>query len=85
MRTLKIFALGTVATGIVAYAVVAAVALAAQADERSLLVAVGPVVIVSVAVHGATTATTFGVGIVLIALAGGLLNLFAGQLLRRRL
>jgi hypothetical protein len=85
MRALKSFLLGTMATGMVAYVVVAVVALAAQADDRSLAVAVGPVVILSVAVEGATKATTFGAGILLIAVAGGLLNLLAAQLLRRRL
>ena len=42
MRGLKAFVLGAVATGVVAYALVAALAVAAQAGERTLDIALGP-------------------------------------------
>jgi hypothetical protein len=84
MRALKAFLLGAVATGIVAYAIAAALAVAAQADGRPLDLSIGPVVFVSVAVEGKTAVTTFGAGLALIAVAGGLLNLIAARLIARR-
>ena len=84
MRALKAFLLGAMATGIVAYAIVAALAVAAQAGDRPLGIAVGPILIVSVVIDGSTSITTFGSGLVLIAFAGGVLNLVAAQVIRRR-
>ena len=84
MRALKAFVLGAFATGILAYAIAAALAIAAQAGDRALDIALGPVVVVSVAVDGPTAGTTFGAGLLLIALAGGLLNLVAARLIARR-
>jgi hypothetical protein len=83
MRALKAFALGAFATGIVGYAVAAGLAVAAQADGRALDVALGPIVVVSVVVDGSTTTTTFGAGLALIAVAGGLLNLLAARVIAR--
>jgi hypothetical protein len=84
MRALKAFVLGAVATGILAYAIAAALAIAAQAGDRALDIALGPVVVVSVVVDGPSAVTTFGPGLLLIALAGGLLNLVAARLIARR-
>jgi hypothetical protein len=84
MRALKAFLLGAVGIGIVAYALVAALAVAAQADGRTLEIAIGPVLFVSVAVEGTAKVTTFGLGLLVVALLGGILNLVAAQLIRRR-
>ena len=84
MRALKAFLLGAVATGIVAYAIAAALAVAAQAGGDPLDLSIGPVVIVSVVVEGKTAVTTFGAGLALIAIGGGLLNVLAARLIARR-
>ena len=84
MRGLKAFALGAIAVGLLAYAAAAALAVAAQAARRSLAVAVGPLVVVSVEREATAAVTTFGVGLIVIALIGGLANLGAAQLIRRR-
>jgi hypothetical protein len=84
VRALKAFLLGAVAVGVVVYALVAAVAVAAQAGGRTLDIALGPLTLVSVTQGGAATVTTFGPGLVVLALAGGLANLAGAQLLRHR-
>lgn len=84
MRALKAFLLGAVAVGVVAYALVAALAVTAQAGGRTLDLALGPLTLVSVTQGGTATVTTFGPGLVALALAGGLANLAAAQLMRRR-
>ena len=84
MRSLKPFVLGLLALGIVGYAMAAALAVAAQAGGSTIDVGVGPLLIVSVTHDGATLVTTFGPGIPVIALVGGLANLAASQLLRHR-
>jgi hypothetical protein len=81
---LKAFLLGAVAVGIVAYAVVGALAVAAQAGGRALDLALGPLTLVSVAHEGTETVTTFGAGLVALALAGGSANLAAARLMRHR-
>ena len=70
MRDLKAFALGAIAAGVLAYAGAAALAVAAQAAGRSL-VAVGPLVVVSVEREASAAITTFGVGLVVIAVSAG--------------
>ena len=72
MRSLKAFLLGALAVGIVAYAVAAALAVSAQAAGRTLDLALGPLVIVSVTTHGTATAMTFGPGLLVLAVVGGL-------------
>jgi hypothetical protein len=81
---LRAFVLGTIAVGVVAYAVVAALAVAAQAGGRALELALGPLAVVSVTQGEAATVTTFGPGLVVLALVGGLANLALAWLLRRR-
>jgi hypothetical protein len=84
MRALKAFVLGTLALGIVGYALAAALAVTAQAGGSTIDVGVGPLRLVSVTLEGATTATTFGPGILALALAGGVANLAAATLIRHR-
>jgi len=81
---LKAFVLGTVAIGVVAYAVAAALAVAAQVGGRALELALGPLGIVSVTHGGAGTITTFGPGLVGLAFAGGVANLALARLMRQR-
>jgi hypothetical protein len=85
MRSLKAFVLGLVAVGILAYTVAAAAAVTAQAGGRALSVTVGPLVFVSVSGGSAAAVTTFGPGLAVLALVGGLVNLTAARLLRRRI
>ncbi len=84
MRALKAFVLGALAVGVVAYALVAALAVTAQAGGRTLDLSLGPLTLVAVTRSGTTTATTFGVGLLLLALAGGLVNLVAAAAIRNR-
>jgi hypothetical protein len=84
MRDLKAFVLGSVALGVFAYALAAALAVAAQSGGRELRIALGPLVVVAVSRDAATTVTTFGTGLAVLAVVGGLLNLAAAHFLRRR-
>ena len=84
MRQLKAFALGAIAVAVLAYTVAAAFAVTAQAAGRSLDIGLGPFIVVSVARNSSAAVTTFGSGLVVIALIGGMLNLGAAQLIRRR-
>lgn len=84
MRDLKAFLLGALALGILAYGGAAAAAVAAQAAGRSLSLGMGPLVVVSVGIEKSTAVTTFGSGLLVIAIAGGLANLAAARLIRRR-
>jgi hypothetical protein len=83
MWALKAFLLGSLAFANVGYAAAAALAVAAQAGGTTVDLAVGPVVIVSVAFEGADRVTTFGPGILVVALAGGVANVAAARLIRR--
>lgn len=84
MWALKPFALGMLALGILGYALAAAVAVAAQSGGSTLDAGLGPLLLVSVATEGNAEVTTFGPGLLVIALVGGLVNLAAAWLLRRR-
>ena len=84
MRALRAFLLGAFAVGVVAYALVAGLAVTAQAGGRALDLALGPLTLVSVTQEGTATVTTFGPGLVVLALVGGLVNLAAAQLTRHR-
>lgn len=82
---LRALALGAVAAGLVAYAAAAAVAVIAQAGGRALDVHVGPLALVVVERSGDATATTFGSGLLAVAVLGGVVNaLLAAALARRR-
>ncbi len=84
MRDLKAFLLGAMAVGILAYAAAASLAVATQAAGGSLRMGVGPIVVVSVETDATAASTTFGAGLLAVALAGGLLNLVAARLIRKR-
>ena len=72
MRALKAFVLGSLALGIVGYALAAALAVAAQAGGSHDRCRRRPAASSSPStLEGATTATTFGPGSSLLALAGG--------------
>lgn len=82
---LRALALGAVAAGSVAYAAAAAVAVITQAGGRALDLRVGPLALVVVERSGADTATTFGSGLLAVAVLGGVVNaLLALALARRR-
>lgn len=80
----RAFVLGAAAAGVLAYALVAAVAVVAQSGGRTVDVHAGPLVLVEVARTGASTATTFGSGLLAVALLGGVVNVLAAALLARR-
>jgi len=84
MRALKTFLLGSLAAGVVAYALAAALAVSAQVDGRRLKLGLGPLPIVSVTEDRAATETTFGPGLAGLAVAGGVANLAAAHAIRRR-
>ena len=84
MWALKAFVLGSLAFAVVGYAAAAALAVAAQAGGTTVDVGVGPLLLVSVTLEGTSRVTTFGPGILVLALGGGLANVAAAQLIRRR-
>ncbi len=84
MRDLKAFFLGAVTVGILAYAAAASLAVATQAAGGSLRLGVGPIIVVSVEREISAASTTFGSGLLLLALVGGLLNLAAARIVRRK-
>ena len=73
------------AVGLIAYALAAAAAVLAQAGERTLDVHLGPLVLVAVERVDTTTATTFGSGLLAVALLGGVVNALLAFALARRL
>ena len=81
----RALALGVVAAGVIAYALAAASAVLAQAGGRTLDVHLGPLTLVAVERVGATTATTFGSGLLAVALLGGVVNAVLAVVLARRL
>ena len=84
MWALKAFVLGSLAFALVGYAAAAALAVVAQAGGSAIEIGVGPLLLVSVTLEGVTRVTTFGPGIIVLALVGGLANVAAAQLIRRR-
>ena len=84
MRSLKAFLLGTLAFGVVAYTAAAALAVAAQAGDHALDLAFGPIGVLAVEDRAGVTTTTFGPGLLLLALAGGCANVALAALIRRR-
>ena len=85
MRALRAFTLGCVALGVLAYAGVAALAVAAQAAGRSFVVGLGPLIVASVERDASAAVTTFGPGLLVLAMVGGCANVAAAALLARRL
>jgi hypothetical protein len=84
MRSLKAFVLGMLAAGVVTYAVAGALAVSAQVSGRALELGLGPLHLVSVVTRGTATTTTFGPGLAVVAVLGGLLNLVAAWAVQRR-
>lgn len=84
-RVVRAFALGAAAAGLLAYALAAAIAVIAQSGGRTVDVHVGPLVLVAIERTGATTATSIGSGLLLVALLGGVVNALAAAVLARRL
>ena len=84
MRSLRAFLLGATAVGAVAYALLATLALSAQRGGRTLDLGFGPLRLVAVAEEGTAVVTTFGPGLVAVAVVGGLSNLVAASILRHR-
>lgn len=85
MRPLKAFGLGLVAFGVLAYAGAAIVAfLGVAGSVGALRVAAGPLLLVEVVRADGASETTFGPGLLALALAGGLANAVAAAVLDRR-
>ncbi|RDI74576.1 hypothetical protein Gocc_1465 [Gaiella occulta] len=85
MRIVKAFLLGALAAGLLAYTAAAALAAVSQASGADVLrLALGPLVLVAVDTRAGTTTTTFGSGLLVLAVAGGLANALAATVLARR-
>ena len=86
MRALKAFALGLVAFGVLAYGAAATIAfLALGGDVGPLRVGAGPLLLVEVERGPAgSSATTFGAGLLAVAVLGGVVNASAAAVLERR-
>ena len=85
VRTLRALVVGMLAAGVLAYAGAAALAVAVQAGTSGgLHIAIGGLVLVAVERSDDATATTFGAGLLVLAVAGGILNALAAALLSRR-
>jgi len=84
-RFVRAFVLGAVASGLLAYALAATVAVLAQSGGRAVDVRLGPLVLVAVQRAGTATATTFGSGLLAAAVLGGVVNALVAALLARRL
>jgi hypothetical protein len=84
MRAVSAFALGATAGSVLAYVVAATIALAVTAAGAELMAGWGPVLFVAVERAEDGTATTFGAGLLLVAVAVGIANSVASTLLARR-
>jgi hypothetical protein len=84
VRLVRAFVLGVAALGIPAAAAALVAGTIAQAAQAELELSLGQVLLVSVVRTADGSVTTLGLGVPLIALAGGLLNVAAGLLLARR-
>ena len=84
MRSLRALALGAAATGVLAYAAAAVAAAIVQSGGGGLRVHLGPLVLVAVAQAEGTATTTFGPGLFVVGVLGGLANAAAAALLARR-
>lgn len=84
MRSVRALLLGAAASAVLAYTLAAAVAIVAQSGRNGLNVHVGPLVIVAVERSQGAATTTFGTGLLVLALLGGVLNAVLAGLLARR-
>ncbi len=86
MRSMRALALGAVATGILAYSVATVLAITVASTGSAIDVEIGPLAVLVVEQLGATggSATTLGPGLLLVALAGGVVNAVAALVLARR-
>ncbi|MFN8221675.1 MAG: hypothetical protein U0R50_00340 [Gaiellales bacterium] len=84
MSIVKALLMGTVASAIVGYVFAAAVALAVAAQGGELHLAFGPLVLLGVEHQEDGTAVALGPGLLVVAVAGGVVNGAAGLALRRR-
>ena len=85
MRTVRAFLLGAGVVTVAAYCFSAALAVLVAAAGETARIAVGRLVLVAVerSADGSTT-TTFGLGLLLLGLVGGVLNAAVGEILERR-
>jgi hypothetical protein len=82
---LKALLLGVAAFALVLYAAAAAIGVTADVRGwRTFEVELGPLPLLSFEREGASTSFELGVGLFVLALAGGLANLLAAALVRRR-
>lgn len=84
MSVLRAGALGALAVGVLAYGVVTVFSVVAMRSGGGFDVRLGPIVIAAVERSGESTTTVYGPGLLLMALAGGLLNGAAARILVRR-
>lgn len=84
MRTLRAALLGAAAAGVVTYACAAALAVTLATGGATARIALGPLLLVSVESAPKATSTTFGLGILAIALVGGVINALVAGILRWR-
>lgn len=84
MRAVRAFVLGVAALGVPAAVGALAAGALAQAAATELDLALGPVTYVSVVRTPDGIVTTLGLGVLLIALAGGVANAVASVILARR-
>jgi ABC-type Co2+ transport system permease subunit len=85
VRLLKAFAFGSVAGVVVAYATAVTVGLAVAAADAELHIAIGPATLLAVESGRDGFATTFGPGLLVLAIVAGLLNAVVAAALSRRL
>jgi hypothetical protein len=83
VHPLRALALGAVASGVVAYTLATAVAVAVASGGSTIEIAVGPVVVLAVERADGDAVTTLGPGLAVIALAGGILNAAAAVVVSR--
>jgi hypothetical protein len=84
-RLVIAFALGAAAVGVIAVVLALLAAMLAEASDRNELhVALGPIALLDFQRDAAGSSTTFGPGLIVLPLLGGLLNAAGAALLRNR-
>jgi hypothetical protein len=84
VRALKAFLLGVAAGAVLAYTAAATAALVVSAASGELQLAIGPVELLVVERTGVGTETTFGAGLIGVALVAGVANAAAASVLALR-